>query len=748
MQRIASLVLSAVLLSLLAAPAAAKEYRVPILVDTEDDILEMYYADDISVEERDLLLRLLEDPLDINEASRNELYDLPGLTYDLVDRIIAAREEKRFSRVSNLKKIPGIAPDIYRQLQPFVEHVPKRSAPKKGVSKDVKGTFRYQITDRIREGDTDLPEMSLRGRVQGLDGFKAGFAVTLENGVGPTSWRDAIATPSTPLADLWKVDSGNGRLQCDRGDGVYDCGPGSAAFMVFDDKSPLERYLRTDGEHYRTPWPKIYVSVVRDRWRAVAGSYKIGFGQRLVLDNTGRDKPHGFIGDDSTYGSESGVRLSPDFMGLAGSYDFALGGRLSLEVTPFFSWWRYDAYQIYLNHEDEFTGERESYVVVSGIPGTPYSRKHYYVTLPQAYDELLGGGNVSLKWGSRSHVGITGFGSTLGFHLGDGDTVFTTSSRYPADRTVFAAFGLDAAVEIGPDTTVFAEMAATDQLSAEAMAAIVRAVWQRKPLEIDASVRYLGDDYDNPHARGISMSDQWLGNADRGELGLRLDASWKVAKWLRLRLGEDVWRAARWNDPNETTSNPAEKTHLWRNETYLRVDGYPFNWWTVGVYALYRDNDLESSGWTWTDPNGDVEGVDYSFNGTQWRVGAQTSFIPLKWMRLDLYYQLKFFHEKKLSLEKELQKGHYTYFKIRVNPVHWLTVSARAKYFKGELAAEEGATGEGEEYGEGYLQLEVRPYKGLAIGGRGAMRGFLHVKADGETPPNEYFWRATVAYSF
>ena len=745
MSRTVRLALIAALLSFVSAPAAAKEYRVPILVDTEDDILELYYADDITAEERDLLLRLLEDPLDINEASRDELYDLPDLTYDLVDRIIAARKEKRFSRVSNLKKIPGITAPVFRQLQPFVKHVPKRAAPKKGVSKDVKGTFRYQITDRIKEGDDDLPEMSLRGRMQGLGGFKAGFAVTLENGVGATSWRDA--TQGDPLADLWKVKFPTGQLQCTDGLAEYSCNPKGVANAIFED-DPLERYLRTDGEHYRTPWPKLYVSVARDRWQAVAGSYKIGFGQRLVLDNTGRDKPHGFIGDDSTYGSESGVRLSPDFMGLAGSYDFALGDGISLEVTPFFSWWRYDTYQIYLNHEDDLTGERESYTVTSKVPGTIYSRKHYFVTLPQAYDELLGGGNVSFKWGRRSHVGITGFGSTLGFHLGDDDTVFTTSSRYPADRTVFAAFGLDAAVEIGPDATVFAEVAATDQFSAEAMAAIVRGVWERKPVEIDASVRYLGDDYDNPHARGISMSDQWLGNADRGEIGFRLDASWKVAKWLRLRLGEDVWRAARWNDPSETASNPAEKTHFWRNETYLRVDGYPFNWWTVGVYALYRDNDLETSGWTWTDPNDDEEGVDYSFNGEQWRVGAQTSFIPLKWMRLDLYYQLKFFHDQKLSLEKEFQKGHYTYFKIRVKPIHWLTVSARAKYFKGELAAEEGATGEGEEYGEGYLQLEVRPLRGLAIGGRGAMRGFLHENASGETPPNEYFWRATVAYSF
>lgn len=744
MVRFVRFVVAATLL-LLATSLAAKEYRVPILVDTDDDILELYYADDITAEERDLLLRLLEAPLDINEADRDEFYDLPGLTYDLVDGILAKRDEKRFSRVSNLKKIPGLTPHIFRQIEPFVKHVPKRTKPKKGARKDLKGTFRYTIADRISDKDTDQPEMALSGRVQGFGGFKAGFAVTLENGVGPATWRDAFAGDLP--ADLWKVKFPTGQLQCGLEEEPYNCNRKNVGNAIFED-DPLDRYLVTDGEHYRVPWPKIYVSAERGRWRAIAGSYKIGFGQRLVIDNTGRDKPHGFVGDNATYTHESGVRLSPDLMGVAGSYDFSLGGRLSLEVSPFFSWWRYDVYQTYLNHEDELTGERESYGVVSKVPGTALYRKHYFVTLPQAYDELLGGGNVAFKWGSRSHIGITGYGAMVGFHLEDDDTVLTTSSGYPTDRTVFAAFGLDAAVEIGPDTTLFAEVAATDRFSAEAMAAIVRAVWERKPWEVDVSARYLGDDFDNPHARGISMSDQWMGNTDRGEIGLRADASWKPVKWLQLRVGQDLWRAARWNDPSPTTSNPAKKDHFWRNETYLRVDGYPFRWWTVGVYGLFRDNNLETSGWTWTDPNGDSEGVDYGFNGEQWRVGAQTSFIPLKWMRLDLYYQVKFFHEAKLSLEKKLQKGHYTYFKIRVKPVHWLTVSARAKYFKGELDAEEDATTEGEEYAEGYLQLEFRPLKGLAIAGRGAIRGFLYENSRGETPSNEYFWRASVAYRF
>jgi len=270
-------------------------------------------------------------------------------------------------------------------------------------------------------------------------------------------------------------------------------------------------------------------------------------------------------------------------------------------------------------------------------------------------------------------------------------------------------------------------------------------VWDRKPLEIDLSARYLGDGFDNPHARGISMSDQWMGSTDRGEIGVRLDLSWKVAKWMRLRVGEDVWRATRWADGDSETD---AVVHQWRNDTFFRVDGYPFDWWTMGAFFLLRDNDLEGAGWTWTDRDGDLKGVDYAFNGMKYQAGAQTSFIPLKWLRLDLYYKISFYHAAKLSMEETLQKGHYGTFKIRAKPLSWLVLTGRAKYYKGELETEEEGAAGGEEYAEGYLQVEFIPLKGLAFGGRGAMRHYFHENADGVVPGEEWFWRASVEYSF
>ena len=57
------------------------EYRIAILVDDEDDIYEWLFSGDITEEEKDTLIDLFRNPLELNSASRESLYNLPGLTY-------------------------------------------------------------------------------------------------------------------------------------------------------------------------------------------------------------------------------------------------------------------------------------------------------------------------------------------------------------------------------------------------------------------------------------------------------------------------------------------------------------------------------------------------------------------------------------------------------------------------------------------------------------------------------------------
>ena len=72
----------------------AVQYDVPILVETEQDISDLYANGDITEDERDRLIALLNNPLNINEADRLSLVELPGVTYAMADAILRLRDQK------------------------------------------------------------------------------------------------------------------------------------------------------------------------------------------------------------------------------------------------------------------------------------------------------------------------------------------------------------------------------------------------------------------------------------------------------------------------------------------------------------------------------------------------------------------------------------------------------------------------------------------------------------------------------
>ena len=63
------------------APAAqARVYPVPIVVDNEDDLRLLIQDGVLDPDDFDTLLELLSNPVDLNRASKNQIYDLPGLS--------------------------------------------------------------------------------------------------------------------------------------------------------------------------------------------------------------------------------------------------------------------------------------------------------------------------------------------------------------------------------------------------------------------------------------------------------------------------------------------------------------------------------------------------------------------------------------------------------------------------------------------------------------------------------------------
>jgi competence ComEA-like helix-hairpin-helix protein len=58
--------------------------------------------------------------IDVNSADQAELELLPGIGPALAKRIIEARGQRRFTRVEDLDRVPGIGPKTLERLRPLV----------------------------------------------------------------------------------------------------------------------------------------------------------------------------------------------------------------------------------------------------------------------------------------------------------------------------------------------------------------------------------------------------------------------------------------------------------------------------------------------------------------------------------------------------------------------------------------------------------------------------------------------------
>jgi hypothetical protein len=434
---------------------------------------------------------------------------------------------------------------------------------------------------------------------------------------------------------------------------------------------------------------------------------------------------------------------------VAGYYKVFDTGGLSLVATPFFSYYRYDVNQYDLKHRNtdlEATDPNyiESYAILTptrSLNGMDYYRK-VYGRYNGGLDQMIAGANLTLNLGARSHIGVTGYYGSTSFNLGDPNTTFAESSDYPEDRTDFGAVGLDIAYNIIKPLTIYAEGAAADS---GGMATIVKATFETPKVAVEGSARYLANDFDNPMARGESMSDTWLGNTDRGEIGYRLDASWRPLTWLRLKIGEDLWRPVAWVDSGKRDLG---YHYLWKNETFARTDFYPLKWLTLGTFVQWRDNNLDRK-YT-KDADGNKVKLSYDEGGAKYQWGFQSTISPLRWVQFWTYYKIYFMDSAKYE---DYDKAHYATFKVRVAPWRFLDLSARIKYYQ-DLPAEDLAvesettntTATAEEFLEGYVQWDALVYPGVKVGLRGSMLDYT--AGNKVDQGNEYYWKAMARWDF
>lgn len=70
-------------------------------------------------------VRLLKDPtlqnlIDVNTATQDQLRKLPGIGPKMSERIMQARQLRPFESVNDLRRVPGIGPKTLERLRPFV----------------------------------------------------------------------------------------------------------------------------------------------------------------------------------------------------------------------------------------------------------------------------------------------------------------------------------------------------------------------------------------------------------------------------------------------------------------------------------------------------------------------------------------------------------------------------------------------------------------------------------------------------
>ncbi len=282
------------------------DYGTQVLVSSEAEIHELEVLGEIGEEERDQLLDLWRDPVELNAADRERLQMLPDVTYALADAIVARRSERPFQRPGQLREVLGAA--VFAQCRPFV--VVETEAERTATARGRVSTRAY---DRLR--DQRFPVIQLKGRV------------------GVQRWLDAGVLVAEQ-EDLVGVEY-------------------------------LEDGILAEGKAPKVSLERVHAAASHGRAGVIVGHYAAGFGQRLTFDVTDRERPHGFYADlavredDAKHDSYSNFRR---LLGLASRFEIPLPRGRELDLTLFGSINPHDIYQndVSLGSESyRATGEEE-----------------------------------------------------------------------------------------------------------------------------------------------------------------------------------------------------------------------------------------------------------------------------------------------------------------------------------------------------------------------------------------------------
>lgn len=205
-----------IMLFLVVAPSAFATTEE--IIETEDDIWDLYYDGEISVEERDNLLDIIQNKVNINSNEVLELDIIPGINF--ADCMAIYRYLKRagpFRKVEDLLKVPGIDEEKYRRIKVFV------SMPVV-IPMVLKGDFRSRVSETADDGKS--PEVYERLRLfygQNLSAYYSAKKGMDEEGY-ETLWRYVrlrdLGHTEELIAGDYRVSFGQRLVLADRFDGL------------------------------------------------------------------------------------------------------------------------------------------------------------------------------------------------------------------------------------------------------------------------------------------------------------------------------------------------------------------------------------------------------------------------------------------------------------------------------------------------------------------------------------------------
>ena len=552
--------------------AQASPHDTFIDVETEQDLYDAISARLISSETFERLLELLARGVVLDTATREELHELPNLTYAEVDAMLALRAQ--VGTLGNGSVLVQVGVLSQRQLDAIAPFLGRGGSLGKGAAAlgpGVPFAAWAQVGSRVSRQDREAPPVALQLRAQTSSGLSLGLGLALTRHrlgavVFDPTRQALLATPPEPTLTVAKAT------------------------------------LRWDA-----------------RWfSALAGSYRVGFGQRVTFDDTGADQPGGAVQDDqvavdgglvrackegdaeapSSCAAERARLVTSDVRWREGLWGVALAARqlpvgrsgaglLDLHVWASLAPRSVASHELVNLRRCEALLDCEAPSVLRRPTGPLLSPTSRYLAarLPAMFSERMLGGNVTYARDRRSHLGVTGYVSRLHSLVSGAELALQEGARWPTTGR-FGAVGLSlargrGAVDVGAEVARTFEQATNQRAGSGGLGAVLRLAWADARRELEVVGRYYEPTFNNPYARSVAAADELQGQRARDEAGVRVRGAWTATR-LSARAGLDAWASP-------TTLVP-------KLSSYLRGEWQTSARWRLGLSVSYDDKDLLHGG--------------------------------------------------------------------------------------------------------------------------------------------------------